>query len=464
MAPADLPHTGTPQQSGDRPIAPDVKLERAEPTPQESIARLNRLSLFLLALFFGGGGLWAATTELSGAVIATGLVVVESHVKKVQHSGGGIVAQILVREGDVVTAGQVMIRLDDTITRATMGMVRAQIDELLSRRARLMAERDGSATLEFDAELIGRRQEKAVAQSMIDEVKLFETRRTARAGLRAQLRERVTQSNEEIRGLTAQMTAKDREIAFITDELTGVRDLWNKKLVSISRVMILERDRARLEGEHGNYVADIARARGKISETELQIIQLDQDFRTEVLKDMRDVQGRLAELRERLIAAEDQLSRVDIRAPQAGIVHNVAVHTVGGVVGNGEMLMQIVPKSETLIVEAKVAPGEIDQITDGSRAVVRVMAGNQRTTPEIWGVVTHVSPDLIRDNQPGPTAGMSYYIVRIALADDHVTKLGGLRLLPGMPADVFIQTDSRTPLSYMLAPLREQIARTFRER
>lgn len=208
-----------------------------------------------------------------------------------------------------------------------------------------------------------------------------------------------------------------------------------------------------------------ARARGKISETELQIIQLDQDFRTEVLKDLRETQGKIAELKERVTAAEDQLKRVDLRAPQAGTVHQLAVHTVGGVIGNGEIIMQIVPRADELVVEAKVAPSDIDQVAAGAKAIVRIMAGNQRTTPEINGVLNRVSADLTRDPQQNAMQPpQAYYTVRITLPPEEVVRLQTIRLVPGMPVEVFIQTYERTPLQYLLKPLQEQIARTFRER
>ena len=211
------------------------------------------------------------------------------------------------------------------------------------------------------------------------------------------MRERIVQSNEEIRGLTSQQEAKEREVKFITEELVGVKDLYGKNLVSISRLNTLQRDKARLEGERGQYIAEIARARGKISETELQILQLDQDFRTEVLKDLRETEGKIGELKERVTGAKDQLKRVDIRAPQAGIVNQMAVHTVGGVIANGETVMQIVPRADALVVEAKVAPQDIDQIAVGATGIVRIMAGNQRTMPDVTGVLTRVSADLTRE-------------------------------------------------------------------
>ena len=245
-------------------------------------------------------------------------------------------------------------------------------------------------------------------------------------------------------------------------------ELYQKNLVSISRFTQLQRDQTRIQGERGQLIADIARARGKISETELQIIQVDQDFRTEVLKDMRETQGKIAELKERVTAAEDQLKRVDLRSPQTGFVHQLSVHTVGGVISNGELIMQIVPRADELVVEAKVAPNDIDQIAPGSTAIVKVMAGNQRTTPEIIGVITRVSADLAREQQPqqqNPAQPPpTYYTVRITLPAAEVARLQDIRLVPGMPVEAFIQTHERTPLQYLLKPLRDQIARTFRER
>ena len=439
-------------------------MSRDQDDPRYAIRKLNLIGFAIVALLLGGFGGWAATSQLSGAVIAPGTIVVESNIKKVQHPTGGIVGEILVREGDSVEAGQVVMRLDDTVTRSTLGVVQSQLDEFTAREARLLAERDGVDEIEFSNYLTDRKQDKSVATAMAGEAKLFEARKSVRVGQRSQLRERILQSNEEIRGLTSQQDAKEREVKFITDELVGVSELYAKNLVSISRLNTLQRDKARLEGERGQYVAEIAKARGKISETELQILQLQQDFRTEVLKDLRETEGKIAELKERVTAAQDQLKRVDIRAPQAGIVYQLNVHTVGGVIANGETVMQIVPRADALVVEAKVAPQDIDQIAVGAIGIVRIMAGNQRTTPDISGVLIRISADLTRDQPSGPQASPPYYLVRISLPEQEVGRLGDLKLVPGMPAEAFIQTYARTPLEYLLKPLREQISRTFRER
>ncbi len=432
--------------------------------PRQAIRKLNLAGFAIVVLLVGGVGGWAATTQLAGAVIAPGTLVVESHIKKVQHPTGGIVGEILVKEGGVVEEGQVVLRLDDTVTKATLGAVRSQLDELTSREARLLTERDEAEAIRFPAHLTARSGEPAVTSAIAGEEKLFDSRKAARTGQRAQLRERVAQMNEEIRGLTAQQAAKELEIELIGKELVGVTDLYEKNLVSISRFTQLQRDRTRLQGERGQLIADVARARGKISETELQIIQLDQDFRTEVLKDLREAQGKMAELKERVTAAEDQLKRVELRAPQSGTVHQLAAHTVGGVIGNGETIMQIVPHADVLVVEAKISPQDVDQVAIGTKVNVRIMAGNQRTTPAIDGVLTQLSADLTRDQQAPGTPAVPYYTVRISLAADQIAKLKDIRLVPGMPAEAHIQTSDRTPLQYLLKPLEEQVARTFRER
>jgi membrane fusion protein, type I secretion system len=428
--------------------------------PRRMIRRLNFVGLATLAGLVGGIGGWAATSELSGAVIGPGTLVVESNVKKIQHPTGGIVGEILVKEGSAVEAGQLLVRLDETVTRASLGIVRSQLDELTARQARLDAERDGLEDAAFSDGLLSRAHEPSVALAIASEKRLFEARRRAREGQRAQLRERIAQIKEELSGISGQRDAKDGELLLINEELTGVNVLFSKNLIGIQRVMQLRRDKTRLEGERNSLTAEMARAKGKISEIELQIMQLDQDFLTEVLKDLRETQGKIAALKERVTAAEDQLKRIDIRAPQSGIVHQLAVHTVGGVIANGETIMLIVPRSDELVVEAKIGPGDIDQVALGADASVRIMAGNRRTTPQLLGKVTRVSADLTQEQQTNQT----YYLIRIALPESQLHRLGDLRLVPGMPAEAFVQTGERTPLQYMLKPLREQIARTFRER
>ena len=432
--------------------------------PMRAVRRLEMAGYGVLALLFGGAGVWASTAHIAGAVIAPGSLVVRSSVKKVQHPTGGVVAEIDVHDGDRVKAGQVVIRLDDTVARATVGVVQVQLDELQARLARLVAERDDDDHVAFPPALLARESDPQIAGTLAGERKLFESRRLAKTGQRAQLEERIVQSNQEILGLEAQQAAKEQEISLIDTELKGVNELWEKNLVAINRVMQLRRDRARLSGERGQYVAEMARAKGKINETGLQIIQLDKDFRTEVLKDLRDAQGKIAELTERLVAAQDQLKRVNIVAPQDGVVDQLSVHTVGGVVGNGEVLMQIVPRNDELIVEAKVEPRDIDQVKLGTNAIVRIQAGEERVNPDLIGKVILVSADLSHDKAVVGGLERSFYVVRVSLPRSELERLSGLALVPGMQAEIFVQTYARTPLQYMIKPLTDQMARVFRER
>ena len=429
-------------------------------SPQRSIQRHLLGGLAIVALLAGGIGGLAATTELSGAVIAPGSLVVDSNVKKVQHPTGGVVGELRVRDGDKVQAGDIVVRLDETITQANLAIVVKSLNELQARLARLEAERDNVDSIRFPAELLARASDPDAARSMTGERNLFEFRRSARAGQKAQLRERIAQLKEEIQGLTGQVAAKKRETELIGQELEGVRDLWRKNLVQIQRVTALERDAARLEGERGQLIAATAQAKGKISEIELQILQIDQELRSEVAKDLREAQGKIAELVERKVAAEDQLKRIDIRAPQNGMVHQSTVHTVGGVITAGEAIMLIVPEADVLTVEAKLAPQDIDQVRVGQSAALRFSAFNQRTTPELNGVVSRVSADLTTDQR----TGAAYYVVRITLSESEIGRLDGLRLVPGMPVEAFIRTGERTVLSYVTKPFTDQINRAFRGR
>jgi HlyD family secretion protein len=407
----------------------------------------------------GGIGGWAAATDLAGAVVATGHFVVDSNVKKVQHPTGGVVGEILVREGQRVTIGDVVMRLDATQTRANLAIVTKRLDEFAVRRARLEAERDEAEAISFPADLTGRMNDPDIAQLITGERKLFELRREARLGKKAQLHERVVQYEKEVRGLVAQEEAKVRGIALIERELKGVRELWEKGLVSIQRMMALEREGANLDGERGRLVEAQAQSGGKIAETQLQIIQVDQDLRSEVAGNLRDIEGQTAEHIERRVSAEDQLKRIDLVAPQSGLVHELVVHTVGGVISPADAIMLIVPDRDRLALEVQITPQDIDQIRMGQRAVLRMSAFNQRTTPELTGEVSRIAADLTQDQK----TGLSYYVVRITVPPQELARLGKLTLVSGMPAEAFIQTGERTVISYLVKPLRDQINRAFRE-
>jgi HlyD family secretion protein len=415
--------------------------------------------LVLAILAFGVGG-WAATAEISGAVIASGTVVVDSNVKKVQHPTGGIIGEIRARDGDAVSAGDILVRLDATITKANLAIVQKGLTELAARKARLEAERDAADGLVFPEELSARASDPLIAPIIAGERKLFDLRRAARSGQKSQLRQRIGQLDEEIGGITSQIAAKSQEIVLIERELAGARELWQKNLMPITKLTLLEREATRLQGERGQLVASMAQAKGKISELELQIVQVDRDLASEVGRELREVDAKIGEFVERKVAAEDQLHRIDIRSPQAGIVHQSIVHTVGGVISAGEPIMLIVPATDVLTVEAKVAPHEIDQVALGQEVLLRFTNFNQRTTPEITGVVSRISADTTTDQR---NAG-SYYTVRISLSKAEIARLGAVKLVPGMLVEAHIRTGDRKVISYLMKPLSDQIMRAFRER
>jgi HlyD family secretion protein len=427
---------------------------------RRSIRRHLFAGVGVVALLAGGVGGWASNTQLSGAAIAPGFVVVDSNVKKVQHLSGGIIGELYVKDGDRVKAGDVVVKLDDTVTRANLAIVKKGLDEFVGRKARLESERDGRDSIKFPEEMLARRADPEVAHVIESESKLFELRRSARRGQKAQFRERIEQLQEEIRGLAAQQGAKDQELDLIGRELVGVKDLWSKNLIQLTRLTALEREQARLQGERGQLMASGAQIKGKIAETELQIIQVDQDLSSDVAKEMREIEAKIGEFVERKVTAEDQLKRIEIRAPQDGTVFQLAVHTVGGVVAAGDTIMLIVPNADNLIVEAKINPQDIDQLQLGQKAMLRFSAFNQRTTPEIAGIVTRISADTNTDQR----SGQNYYVVRVAMPPQEIARLGEVRLVPGMPVEAFIQTGERTVLSYLVKPLHDQFMRAFKEK
>jgi len=427
---------------------------------RQSIRRHVLAGLVIVIVLAGGVGGWAGTMKLSGAIIAPGTVVVESNIKKVQHPTGGIIGELRVHDGDRVKKGDIVVRLDDTVTRANLAIVSKGLDELAARKARLESERDSRDTVKFPADLLARADAPGVAAILDGERKLFNLRRNARVGQKAQLRQRIEQLKEEIRGLQAQRESKEKEIKLIEREKEGVYELWKQKLVQLTKLTQLEREATRLQGEAAQLVAQTAQTAGKISETELQILQIDRDLSSEVAKETREIDAKIGEFVERKITAEDQLKRIDIRAPQDGTVFQSNVHTVGGVITAGEPIMLIVPDADTLTVEARVNPQDIDQIQVGHTALLRMSAFNLRSTPEINGTVTRISADTTTDQR----TGQSYYTIRIAMPPKEVARLGDVKIVPGMPVEAFVQTGERTMLSYLAKPLHDQMMRMFREK
>lgn len=421
----------------------------------------------IIALLFGGVGVWAATTQIAGAIIAAGTVVVDSNVKKVQHAVGGSVGAILVKEGDAVETGQLLLRLDDTLVRANAQVLSKQLDEVAVRRARLLAERDEKQEIAFPDELSARRTDPQLSEIVSSERALFESRRKGRSVRKGQLEERIAQLHNETAGLSAQQHAKIQELAFARDELDGLEQLDSHQLVSTPRITSARRVVAQLEGDIAQIVASVAQVRGRIAEAKLEIVGVDQDLKIEVGKELRELQARESELVERKVAADNQLSKMDIHAPQSGVVQQLAVHTVGGVVSPGEPIMLIVPTGDRLVVEAKVAPQDIDQIKIGRSAKIRFSAFNQRTTPTFPAVVTRVSADLMTDSVQGWTPhprSASFYVIRLELDKKAQPDVSSLMLIPGMPAEIHVKTEDRTALSYLAKPIFDQFAKAFRER
>lgn len=414
----------------------------------------------VIMLLLLGFGAWAAYTNIAGAVLAHGTVVVDSNIKKVQHPTGGIVGEIHVRNGDRVMAGDLLVRLDDTQSRAKLQIIANQIDETEGRLARLTAERDDANEINLPKNILERSDDPRVDRIITGERVLFDRRRASLKGETEQMRERIRQLEREIDGLNAQRSAKATEIELIGEELHSLIGLEQRKLVTKAKMMSLRRQAARLKGEHAQIVAEIAKARGRIAEVEIVILQRTREFKKEVALDMRESEARLSELRERHVAAKDQLRRIDITAPDTGYVHQLAVHTVGGVVAAGEPIMLIVPESDPLVLEARIAPRDRERISKGTTAKIRFAAFDLGTTPEISGTVQLISADLSEDSRTNST----YYSVRISISEREIDKLKDMKLVPGLPAEVQIRTEDRTALSYFTKPLEDQFSRAFKER
>ncbi|MGH6855686.1 MAG: HlyD family type I secretion periplasmic adaptor subunit [Aestuariivirga sp.] len=417
---------------------------------------LGYASIFLMAGIFGG---WAASTNIEGAVIAPATIIAESNTKRIQHKEGGIVRKILVKDGDRVVEGQDLVILDDTETRSELAIVDSLLVEELAKRARLEAQRDGLAAPQFPPEILSWQNEPEVARIMQGQLRLFTARSDGIRGKKEQLDQQIAQIGEQIAGMQAQIAAQEQQIELVGDELVGLHDLLGQGLVAKSRVLAMEREQARLEGANGELIASKAGAANKISEIRLQILQIGEEDRTQSLTELRETEGRIAEFRERKLAAAARLGRMVIKAPIGGDIYDLALHTIGGVIQPAETLMLIAPEADELVLLAQVPPQNIDQIAPGQQARVRFQTFNQRLTPEVGAEVTQIAADTSRIDQNSPP----FYAVRLRIRPEELAKLAGSKLKPGMPAEAFISTSERSPLSYLLKPLTDQIAHTFRE-
>lgn len=414
-------------------------------------------SLVILALVGGVGG-WAATARLAGAVISPGQVIVDENVKAVQHRDGGIISEIHIKQGDTVVAGQVILRLDDVQTRSELSIIEAQTHEMTVKKARLVAERDGLSGIALPDRL-------TVAAAAIDPVvagekRIFEGQFANRESQKQQLELGIVQIEDEVKGLQSQRLAKDEEIVLVSIEYEKTKVLADRKLVEDSRVSDIRREQVKLGGELGGIDAAIARAKTRSGEIRLQILAIDETARTEAQRELNGIEARLQELNERAIALNDRLARTDIRAPISGTIHELNIHTIGGIITPAEVLVTIVPLDAKLKVEIRLAPMSVEQVSIGSPARLRFSAFNQRTTPELMGTVTFISPATTSD----PATSENFYQGFVEFSADELAKLGESALLPGMPVEVFVQTDERTVASYLAKPIFDQFNRAFRER
>lgn len=442
--------------TGSPPMLPEGQTAPAY-DPVRSARRQLRIALIAIVALVLGFGVAGTLIPIGGAVIAPGQVGVKTRIKRIAHPAGGVISEILVENGEVVRKGQVLMRFDDRVTGADATYSSLSVDQLLAQRARLEAERLGAGTINFPAELVngGPGAQKAMA----DERKLFLIRRTEQAGLIAQLQSRVRQYEQQIGAYRAQIAALNKQTALIDPERKGVNDLWEKGLVTISRRNQLERTAADLQGSVGSLQANIASTEARIGEAREQAIQLAETRRSEAGIQLADINNTLNQQQVRSVSAVDAQDRSVLRAPYDGVVDKLAFNTIGGVVRPAEVIMEIVPDSDELLVEAGVSPNDIDQVRVGQKARIRFTGLNSTATPEIRGEVTVVAADRTTDAE----GKQSYYPVRVSISDAEMRRYPEVRLRPGVPAEVFIETGNRSMISYITKPLRDQFERAFRD-
>lgn len=435
-------------------------LPQDAPSPDTLAHNSIRLGIVLSILFFGVFGLWAALWPLSTGAVAPGKVVLDTNRKTIQHLEGGIVKEILVKEGQMVEAGAVLLRLDATNANARRDVQRSQYIAARASEARLMAERDNAATITFPPELLALDGKDAeVTEQLNTQRQLFETRKNDLREKMDAWQQRINQGSEEISGLRMQVSAAGEQLRLLNEEIAMVQSLVNSGNAVRSRLLALQRSAAQISGQRGEASANIGRVNQQMSEARINLSNAKTEFRNQVISELKDVQVQASNLTEQLRAAESVAERIDITAPQSGKIVGLAVHTVGGVIAPGEKLMDIVPTGEKLIVEAMVNPQDIDNVHEGLKARVRLTAYKQRRVHPVEGTVVTVSADRFEDK----ASGQAYFTARVEIPSAEMADLKGVELAPGMPAEVLIVTGSRTMLSYLLDPIRYGFGRAFRE-
>lgn len=437
---------------GGNPAAPQTK--------KWSARRPMWIGALAVAILFGVLGIWGNFATISGAIISSGMIQVESLRQVVQHPQGGVVGTIDIKEGDIVQAGQVLIRFDDTLLRSQLKAVDGQLKEVIARRARLEAERDEADSLTFAPELVALAEADDDALTLMQgQTRLFEARRNTLRQQIEQLAERKAQIRLQIKGVQAQLKSGREQVELIGMELTDQQALLDKGLAQASRVLSLRREAARLTGSIGELESSAARGEAQIIETDIQMLQLASSRREEAISTLRDLTYTEIEMVERKLSLEETLSRMEVRAPMSGVVHGLTVHALRSVVRPADPILYVVPTESPLVIRSRIEAIHVDQVHVGQDASLRFSTFDQRTTPEIFGKVVQVSADVFRDD----VTGISYYSAEIEPNEGEMERLGDVELLPGMPVEAFIRTAERSPMSYLTKPFMDYFNGAFRE-
>ena len=438
-----------PVSSGTLPTVP--------PSPAISCRAMIRGGYAIIGIFMVGFGSWSVVAPLESAAIAPGFVEVETRRKTVQHLEGGLIGAILVKDGQRVTRGDVVLRLDDTKARTSLSVLQSRLWDGLAAEARLLAERAGAAKVTYPEELTSLSDDPVVSRILAGQNKIFETRRALQASKTRLIEQRIAKAKEEILGLNGQQSATERRIGFIRKELASVKDLFDKGYERQPRLLALEGDQAELEGSRARLVSDAARAQQTIAEAELSVLNLNNQLQQEVSGDLQETRQTILQTREHIQQWRDVMKRTEVRAPVSGTVTEMKVFPTGAVVGPGEPLMEIVPQQDKLVVSAQLRPEDIDLVHPGLPAQVQLTPYKQRHVPPVEGKVFYVSPDALQQKQ----TGLTYYEAKIEL--DPATA-EGIDILPGMPAQAMIRTGQRTVALYALSPILDSFDRAFRDK
>ncbi len=427
--------------------------------PKLNYRRPALIGLTALLLLLGGGIAWSHFANIAGAVIASGSVTVLGKPKSVQHLDGGIVKEIYIKPGKRVSEYQLLVLLDDTTIAANLAIYERRLLDAVVRRERLDAELNGRAEFAAPQRLIELLKLGNPAPAMAQQTALLNARYLTRNGQIAQLTEKVSQFMNQISGVTGLRVEKQKQIEAFREESEGVKTLVADNLAPKSRLLALDRSRADMRGQIAEHVAEVSRLQNSIAETKIAKLQVEREFRERALSELEKAESQIDELRQQLQATRKQLARVAIRAPVAGIVHELSLFTIGGIVQPGQTIMQIVPQTDEHEIEVNVDTQSIDQIYVGQKAVVRFPAFHQRVTPELDGKIAAVSPSSVVDEK----TGLAFYRVTLEIDDDELSRLGGKSLIPGMPVEAFFPTSERSVLSYLVKPLSDHLRYALRE-